>query len=77
MFNLYVWFEVLLMASFVLLTLGGERGQIEGGFKYVTLNLLASTLFLTALGMLYGMTGTLNMAALAQSVLTRPIPACC
>lgn len=74
LFNLYVWFEVLLMASFVLLTLGGERGQIEGGFKYVTLNLVASTLFLTALGLLYGMTGTLNMAALAQSLRTAPYP---
>jgi multicomponent Na+:H+ antiporter subunit D len=74
LFNLYVWFEVLLMASFVLLTLGGERGQIEGGFKYVTLNLIASTLFLTALGLLYGMTGTLNMAALAQSLRTAPYP---
>jgi multicomponent Na+:H+ antiporter subunit D len=74
LFNLYVWFEVLLMASFVLLTLGGERGQIEGGFKYVTLNLIASTLFLTALGLVYGMTGTLNMAALAQSLPTAPYP---
>jgi multicomponent Na+:H+ antiporter subunit D len=74
LFNLYVWFEVLLMASFVLLTLGGERGQIEGGFKYVTLNLIASTLFLAALGLVYGMTGTLNMAALAQSLPTAPYP---
>jgi multicomponent Na+:H+ antiporter subunit D len=74
LFNLYVWFEVLLMASFVLLTLGGERGQIEGGFKYVTLNLIASTLFLTALGLVYGMTGTLNMAALAQSLPATPYP---
>lgn len=74
LFNLYVWFEVFLMASFVLLTLGGERGQIEGGFKYVTLNLFASTLFLTALGLLYGMTGTLNMAALAQSLRVVPYP---
>jgi multicomponent Na+:H+ antiporter subunit D len=74
LFNLYVWFEVLLMASFVLLTLGGERGQIEGGFKYVTLNLIASTLFLTALGLVYGMTGTLNMAALARSLPSAPYP---
>jgi multicomponent Na+:H+ antiporter subunit D len=74
LFNLYVWFEVLLMASFALLTLGGERGQIEGGFKYVTLNLIASTLFLTALGLVYGMTGTLNMAALARSLPAAPYP---
>jgi multicomponent Na+:H+ antiporter subunit D len=64
-FNLYVWFEVMLMASFVLLALGGERPQIEGAVKYVTLNLMASALFLTAVGLLYGMTGTLNMADLA------------
>ena len=48
LFNLYVFFEVLLMASFVLLTLGGQTGQINGGIRYVVLNLLASILFLTA-----------------------------
>jgi multicomponent Na+:H+ antiporter subunit D len=64
-FNLYVWFEVMLMASFVLLTLGGLRAQLEGGIKYVTLNLMSSALFLAAVGMLYGLTGTLNMAHLA------------
>lgn len=65
LFNLYVWFEVLLMASFVLLALGGERAQMEGAIKYVTLNLISSALFLAAVGILYGMTGTLNMADLA------------
>jgi multicomponent Na+:H+ antiporter subunit D len=65
LFNLYVWFELMLMASFVLMTLGGERGQMEGAIKYVTINLVASTLFLTALGILYGLAGTLNMADLA------------
>ncbi|NPV07671.1 MAG: Na+/H+ antiporter subunit D [Anaerolineae bacterium] len=64
MFNLYVWFEVMLIASFVLLALGGERLQLEGGLKYVTLNLIASALFLAGLGLLYGETGTLNMADL-------------
>jgi multicomponent Na+:H+ antiporter subunit D len=66
LFNLYVWFEVMLMASFVLLALGGERGQMEGAIKYVTLNLMASALFLAALGLLYGLAGTLNMADLAD-----------
>ncbi|PWH15291.1 MAG: Na+/H+ antiporter subunit D [Anaerolineae bacterium] len=66
LFNLYVWFEVMLMASFVLLALGGERGQMEGAIKYVTLNLLSSAIFLAALGLLYGLAGTLNMADLAQ-----------
>jgi multicomponent Na+:H+ antiporter subunit D len=65
MFNLYVWFEVMLLASFVLLALGGERAQLEGAIKYVTLNLIASTLFLTAAGLLYALVGTLNMADLA------------
>jgi len=64
-FNLYVWFEIMLLASFVLLTLGGERGQLEAAIKYVTLNLLSSGMFLAAIGLLYGMTGTLNMAHLS------------
>jgi multicomponent Na+:H+ antiporter subunit D len=61
-FNLYVWFEVMLMASFVLLALGGERAQLEGSIKYVTLNLMSSALFLAGVGILYGLVGTLNMA---------------
>lgn len=66
LFNLYVWFEVMLMSSFVLLTLGGERGQLEGSIKYVALNLISSAIFLSAVGLIYGMTGTLNMADLAE-----------
>src|SRR5690554_3381480 len=54
-FNLYVWFEVMLVASFALLILGGEKAQMEGAVKYVTLNLLASVIFLIAIGLLYGM----------------------
>jgi multicomponent Na+:H+ antiporter subunit D len=65
-FNLYVWFEVLLVASFALLIQGGERAQMEGAIKYVTLNLLSSALFLTAIGLLYGLVGSLNMADIAQ-----------
>lgn len=65
LFNLYVWFEVMLMASFVLIALGGERPQIEGAVKYVVLNLLSSTLFLVAIGLTYNLAGTLNMADLA------------
>lgn len=67
-FNLYVWFEVLLIASFVLLALGSERAQMEGAIKYVTINLIASMLFLVAVGLLYAETGTLNMADLARVV---------
>src|SRR5690606_857659 len=54
-FNLYVWFEVMLMASFVLLVLGSQRGQLEGAIKYVSLNLFSSAMFLSGVGLLYGM----------------------
>ncbi|QKT04505.1 Na+/H+ antiporter subunit D [Ectothiorhodospiraceae bacterium 2226] len=64
-FNLFVWFEVMLIASFALLTLGGERAQMEGAIKYVTINLISSAILLTAIGLLYGLAGTLNMADLA------------
>jgi len=66
LFNLYVWFEVLLMSSFVLLSLGGEKRQLVGAIQYVTINLISSTLFLLAVGMMYSVVGTLNMADLAQ-----------
>jgi len=64
-FNLYVWFEVMLMSSFVLIALGGREEQLEGGMKYVTINLISSTIFLTAAGITYGYAGSLNMADLA------------
>ncbi|MCG8341614.1 MAG: Na+/H+ antiporter subunit D [Chlorobiales bacterium] len=67
-FNLYVWFEVMLISSFVLLVLGGRPQQLEGAIKYVTLNLLSSSIFLAAVGILYGTAGTLNMADLAQRI---------
>lgn len=67
-FNLYVWFEVIIIASFVLLTLGGRKAQLEGAVKYMALNILASTFFLTGIGILYGITGTLNMADLSLKV---------
>jgi len=65
-FNLYVFFEVMLVASFVLMALHRHHSQLEAAFKYVTINLIASSIFLTALGLLYGMAGTLNMADLAR-----------
>ncbi|MEM8752431.1 MAG: Na+/H+ antiporter subunit D [Pseudomonadota bacterium] len=68
LFNLYVWFEVMLIASFGLLVLGGRAEQIDGGVKYVALNLVSTIMFLTGVGLLYGMTGTLNMADLAGAV---------
>ncbi len=67
-FNLYVWFEVLLISSFVLMSLGSEREQLKGALQYVTLNLISSFLFLTAIAMLYGVVGTLNMADAARKL---------
>ncbi len=54
LFNLYVWFEVLLISSFGLLVLGSEKRQIDGTLKYGVLNLMATTLFLIAVGLTYG-----------------------
>lgn len=65
-FNLYVWFEVLLISSFGLLILGSEREQIDGALKYAVLNLIATTLFLVSVGYLYAVFGTLNMADIAM-----------
>ena len=72
LFNLYVWFEVLLIASFALLTLGSGRAQLEGGVKYVAVNLVSSLFFLAAIGLTYGLTGTLNMADLAGALRDAP-----
>jgi len=68
LFNLYVWFEVMLISSFGLLVLGGSREQLDGGIKYVTLNLVSTVMFLSGTGLLYGLTGTLNLADLAVTV---------
>jgi multicomponent Na+:H+ antiporter subunit D len=65
-FNLYVWFEVLLISSFGLLILGSEPEQIDGALKYAVLNLIGTTLFLIAVGYLYAIFGTLNMADIAR-----------
>ncbi|MCD2180942.1 Na+/H+ antiporter subunit D [Rhizobium sp. GN54] len=70
-FNLYVWFEVLLISSFGLLVLGSEPKQIDGAIKYAFLNLIATTLFLIAVGFLYGLFGTLNMADIAAKAVER------
>ena len=67
-FNLYVWFEVLLIASFGLIILGSNTEQIDGATKYTFLNLVATTLFLIGTAFLYGTTGTLNMADLAAKL---------
>ncbi len=66
LFNLYVWFEVMLIASFGLLVLDRTKEQLDGGLRYVMLNLVGTTFFLLAVGLLYGLTGTLNLADLAR-----------
>ena len=64
-FNLFVFFEVMLIASYGLLLHGGGPRRLRAGFQYVAINLLASTLFLFAVGLIYAVVGTLNMADLA------------
>ena len=74
-FNLYVWYEVMLIASFVLMSLHRTRAQLHAAFTYVGLNLLASAFLLTAIGLLYGQAGTLNLADLARAWPERRTPA--
>ncbi len=69
-FNLFVFFEVLLLASYGLLLHGGGRLKTRAGLHYVSLNLVGSTLFLFAVGALYGILGTLNLADMALKVST-------
>jgi multicomponent K+:H+ antiporter subunit D len=72
LFNLFVFFEVLLIASYGLLLHGGGRERTRAGLHYVVLNLVGSTLFLFAVGALYGVLGTLNMADMAQRLAQLP-----
>jgi len=68
LFNLFVFFEILLIASYGLMIHSGGSARLRAGVQYVLFNLLGSTLFLFALGAIYAETGTLNMADLAQRV---------
>ncbi|MDO9386831.1 MAG: monovalent cation/H+ antiporter subunit D [Thiobacillus sp.] len=72
LFNLFVFFEILLLASYGLLLHGGGRKRVKAGLHYVVINLVGSTLFLFAVGTLYGVTGTLNMADLAVKLAATP-----
>lgn len=74
-FNLYVWFEVLLVGSFALIVLGGGRRRLSGTVVYVVLNLVATMMFLLAAGLLYGASGSLNMAELAHLFASGEVPA--
>ncbi len=68
LFNLFVFFEVLLLASYALLLHGGGPARVKAGMHYVILNLAGSAVFLISAAALYGLTGTLNMADMAQRV---------
>ncbi|MEH6664010.1 MAG: monovalent cation/H+ antiporter subunit D [Brevundimonas sp.] len=72
LFNLFVFFEVLLIASYGLMLHGQGAARLKAGVQYVIINLAGSTLFLVAVGMLYGVTGTLNMADMALRVAAAP-----
>ncbi len=68
LFNLFVAFEMMLAASYVLMTMGGAPARIRGGTTYVVTSLVASTLFITALALVYAATGTVNMADLSERI---------
>ena len=70
LFNLFVFFEVMLIASYGLLLSGGHGPRMRAGLHYVVFNIAASTLFLIALGLLYGLLGTLNMAEMSLRIAT-------
>ncbi|HLT83572.1 MAG TPA: proton-conducting transporter membrane subunit, partial [Phototrophicaceae bacterium] len=66
LFNLYVGFEMLLVSSFVLITLGGSRERVRAGTVYIVVSILSSVLFLAAIALVYAATGTVNLAQLSQ-----------
>jgi multicomponent Na+:H+ antiporter subunit D len=72
LFTLFVAFEVMLTASYVLLTLGARQAQVRSGMTYVVISLLSSTLFVTAIALVYSATGTLNLADLAGKMAHLP-----
>lgn len=72
LFNLYVGFEILLVSSYVLITLGGTAARIRAGVTYVVVSLVSSILFLAAIGLVYGATGTVNMAQLQTRIAELP-----
>ncbi len=73
LFNLFVFFEVLLAASYGLLLHGGGPMRVRAGLHYIAINLVASLLFLIGVAVLYGVTGTLNMAAIAHKLTLVPV----
>lgn len=74
LFNLYVWFEVMLICALGLFVIGGRVDQLDAAFKYLALNVLATLLLLVAIGLVYGATGHLNFGALAAVWPQLPAP---
>jgi len=68
LFNMFVWFEVMLIASFAMIVLGRRKHTLEGATKYVVINMVSSFFFLSGLGILYGKAGSLNLADIASRV---------
>ena len=72
LFNLYVSFEILLVASYVLITVGGTELRIRAGITYIVVSLVSSVIFLAAIAMIYGATGTVNIAQLSVRLAELP-----
>mgnify|MGYP002039806147 FL=1 len=72
LFNLYVGFEILLVASYVLITLGSTESRIRTGAVYIVVSLVSSILFLASIAMIYGALGTVNMAQIAERMTELP-----
>ncbi|WP_439693432.1 Na+/H+ antiporter subunit D [Curtobacterium sp. SP.BCo] len=72
LFNLYVAFEMLLVASYVLITLGGSEQRVRAGTTYIVTSLIASAIFLAAIGLVYGATGTVNIAQISERMAALP-----
>ncbi|MCW2410930.1 MULTISPECIES: complex I subunit 5 family protein [unclassified Sphingobium] len=72
LFNLYVWFELALIAALGLLTLDRRPAQIDGAIRYASFSMLAATFILLGVGMIYGITGTLDVGAAATALASRP-----
>lgn len=75
LFNLFVFFEVMLTTSYVQLTIGARRRQLTLTFPYIVINFIGGLLFLAGVGIIYGTAGTVNLAALSQRVSTGALPA--